>query len=236
MAGPWNDYSPHGRRLPHQWGRNVYAKALRDLEEFLNLWDVSADRDTIALQEIVGDDGKSDSNEVRVLRRQGRGSHIVVLSRVRPGAHRVEVVVHRRWAAHIESTAFAPGGRTVAVTFRVGHRRVQSVSAHLPSAMRRTCDEYVYRMAELTSLLRGRRRHWLLLGIDTNIRSHQVQAGICAAALRTASSQSTQKRINMDTLIAEMIGHGIKIMNTFESWWKQHFMRESCRGTSRATW
>lgn len=225
------------------WSHNLHSKSFRDIGAILNSWDEEERWDLLSWQEIVGDDGMSNADEVRIIKEMGKGKHTVALSPMRRGTYRVAVVVHRRLAPYIQQATYAPGGRTVSIIVKIGNRKVQVVSSHLPSTMGHSTDEFCFHLQEFAELLRGHRRHCVLVGMDANTRISQAEAGVTGTALRSSCSSSSltaAERTNMDSLVAESSGSGLRILNTFEEWWAPHFMRQECitecAAAGRSTW
>lgn len=224
------------------WTHNAHAKSFRDIATIVDKWDESEWWEAVSVQEVVGDHCKSGDSEVRLMTGVGRGLHTFAISPMRAGTHRFAIFTHNRWASVIQVAQYTEHGRSVAATLTFGKRRIRIIWGHLPSTKGHSADEFATHLAELTRLLRGRRRHWVSARVDTNTRITQSESGISGSALVSSSSSSSSSHIqaaersNMGSFVSGCAGLNMKNLNTFAEWWAPHMMRHECMGSDRWMW
>lgn len=126
-----------------------------------------------------------------------------------------------------------------AATLKLEHMSLQILSTHLPSHLNCSPDEFDHHVSEMGSRLVGARRSRLPAGVDSNLQLDSRQHGpnIIGSAMKTLSSSgpSTQGQENGATFVNEISAKGMRVMNTFESFWKAPGMEDNERH-QRFTW
>lgn len=109
---------------------------------------------------------------------------------------------------------------------------LQVVYAHIPSHPNSMLEEYDYHVQEWGSLLRGARRHRLLVGVDANVQidNRYPNANMVGGAISRASIPQASERDNVGSLLAQAHAHGLRFMNTFENFYRAEDQRHTWEG------
>lgn len=192
----------------------------------MKLWDSALRWHAVCFQEILGDDDKnsSDDDGPRIVRDFSGGRHALVLGPPRRGTGggrvaglRVGIAIHHRRAKHICAATSAQ--RSVSVLLKTPTMCLQIVFVHLPSHFNSTPEEYDFHVQERGSLLRGTRRHRILVGVDPNIQTDNSNrdANLVGGAISRTTTPQAAERDSATSLLAQTQAHGLRFMNTSEN-------------------
>lgn len=204
--------------------------------------------DALSLQEImknhtdVGDgSGKEMESPIEIMRHIGKGRHMV-LAPQKAGHMRVAIAVHRRWTDAVRATHCASMGRSISLDLLTKPGAVaRIISGHIPSNINCAADEIELHIQDLATLIGGLRRHMIFLGIDANIHIGEGSAATSTSGTALGAAPRSQCRLRM-AVTTEMQGHGMRLHNTFEDWWRMQAAASTAASTSttsspsRATW
>lgn len=188
--------------------------------------------------------GEDNTEDTTILRDQGRGRHTIVLAPQRRGHFRVAVAVHNRWSRTIVSTRTSSLGRGIAVGLQMRNGlNMQVISAHIPSAINMKFDEVELHIQDVGNLVAGLRRHRIIAGIDANV--HVGTAAATSSTSGTALGRATQGHNFLAGMLCnELGGRRLRLLNTFDSWWRAAASSTSAASSSapasaqvtRSTW
>lgn len=199
-------------------------KSISCLTELTDIWDANVIWDAFLIQEVVHTSPQTSTATPScpvVLQGLGRGGHTAIVSAAGRGRHSVAVVIHNRWIKYISHHADL--GRVLMVELHLplssGDRRLQLISAHLPSSIGSRPEEVEesIRLLGHATAETGRRTS-RVLGMDANARLDKSCSFVVGQALEKRDAAYRASQLAHD-LASELEGMGMTAMDTFSKFW-----------------